>query len=53
MKEIILAIQEEYNGACESGKPFYITKEMLQRLKLAENELKNLKELIKRKPFRK
>ena len=49
LKDAILSIKKEYNEACERGIPFYITKEMLQRLKLAQNELKELKELKKNK----
>jgi len=53
LKEVILSIKKEYKEATDSGKPFYITKEMLQRLKLAQNELKELKALVKTKSFKK
>ena len=42
LKTIISAIQTEFNNAANAGKPFYIKKEILQRLRLAMNELKEM-----------
>ena len=43
LKDIIAAIQKEFETAVNTGKPFYIKKEILQRLRLAMNELEQLK----------
>lgn len=49
LNQIIRSIKKEYKDAVAVGKPFYITKEMLQRLKLAQNLLEELKEQKKRR----
>ena len=42
LKDLIVAIQTEFETAVNTGKPFYIKKEILQRLRLAMNELEQL-----------
>jgi len=42
LKTIISAIQTEFKNAANAGKAFYIKKEILQRLRLAMNELEEM-----------
>jgi hypothetical protein len=39
LKAVIAAIQIEFDNAVNAGKSFYVKKEILQRLRLAINEL--------------
>lgn len=49
LKEIVSAIQTEFENAVNTGKAFYIKKEILQRLRLAMNELEQLEIAAKKK----
>jgi hypothetical protein len=49
LKQIITAIKAEFEEAVNRGEAFYIKKEILQRLRLAMNELDQLEIAIKAK----
>ncbi len=49
LKKTITAIQKEFEQAVNAGKPFYIKKEILQRLRTAMNELELLEMNAKKK----